>query len=139
MVGIGVVVVAVVLLVNGAEPQEVKFDKGFKFGAASASYQIEGAWDADEKSMNIWDEVTHRDWGYTADRSNGDEAANSYEFYQKDIDALDNVGVSEFEREHCTLMANLLSLSACIINSRNYHFSSGHGDGDMDNQKFNFL
>lgn len=76
-----------------AQPK-VTFNPDFKFGAASASYQIEGAWDKDYKSENIWDTITHKDWGYTADRSNGDVAANSYEFWQKDIDALDNIGVS---------------------------------------------
>lgn len=94
--GIGIAVAIVFALMDSVEPVDVTFDKDFKFGAASASYQIEGGWDADDKSMNIWDKVTHDDWGYTADRSNGDEAANSYEFYEKDIEALDNIGVSEY-------------------------------------------
>lgn len=90
--GIGIAVAVVFAYMNPVEPIEVTFDKAFQFGAASASYQIEGGWDADNKSMNIWDTVTHEDWGYTADRSNGDVAANSYEFYDKDIAALDNIG-----------------------------------------------
>jgi hypothetical protein len=95
LAGLAVGITFLVLSNSGdTSGQEVSFDSNFKFGAASASYQIEGGWDKDYKSENIWDTITHKDWGYTADRSNGDEAANSYEFWEKDIDALDNVGVS---------------------------------------------
>lgn len=112
--GIAVAVAVVFAFMNPVEPVDVTFDKDFIFGAASASYQIEGGWEADGKSCNIWDTVTHNDWNYTADRSNGDVAANSYEFYEKDIEALDNIGVSEYselEQENCTLFDHLLSLT----------------------------
>lgn len=100
MCGIAGLAVGITFLVLGGssdaqiQPKNVTFDKDFKIGAASASYQIEGGWDVDGKSPNIWDVVTHEDWGYTADRSNGDVAANSYEFFEKDIEAIENVGVS---------------------------------------------
>lgn len=33
----------------------MKFAKDFLFGAASASYQVEGAWDEDGKGLSNWD------------------------------------------------------------------------------------
>lgn len=128
---VGIVVFALDTTSVSAQNKNVTFDKNFHFGAASASYQIEGCWDKDGKSPNIWDEVTHRDWGYTEDRSNGDVAANSYEFFEKDIDALDNIGVSAH-------MTNLLSLSAneICINSKP-HTRSAKKMMVLD-QKFNF-
>lgn len=97
MVGllVGVAVGITLLLVNESSAETYSFPKDFKFGAASASYQIEGAWDQDGKSPNIWDTLTHKNASYVKDRSNGDVAADSYNLYQKDIDALDEIKVSQ--------------------------------------------
>ncbi|KAI7815491.1 glycoside hydrolase [Rhyzopertha dominica] len=69
------------------------FPDGFKFGTATASYQIEGAWDVDGKGENIWDHFTHTYPGYIADGSNGDIACNSYYNYLQDIELLKELGV----------------------------------------------
>lgn len=47
----GLAVGLTLLLINSDESvgQKISFDKDFKFGAASASYQIEGGWDMDYK------------------------------------------------------------------------------------------
>lgn len=100
-------ILVVVLLIAGAvvgltlffvlrsdDQTTVTFPEDFVFGAASASYQIEGAWDEDGKTPNIWDTVCHNNPGYIADWTNGDVAADSYNMYQKDIAALVNIGVS---------------------------------------------
>ncbi|MBI9097126.1 MAG: family 1 glycosylhydrolase, partial [Spirochaetaceae bacterium] len=36
------------------------FKKDFIWGAAAASYQIEGAWKADGKGFSIWDHFTEK-------------------------------------------------------------------------------
>ena len=96
MLGIlaGVAVGVTLLLINSSNA--VEFPQEFKFGAASASYQIEGGWDEDGKSPNIWDTVTKVP-GYIFDNSSGDVAADSYHMVDKDVDALVDIGVSWFQ------------------------------------------
>lgn len=36
------------------------FQKDFVWGAATASYQIEGGWDADGKGLSVWDVYSHQ-------------------------------------------------------------------------------
>ena len=36
----------------------IKFSSDFIWGASSAAYQIEGAWNIDGKSPSIWDTFT---------------------------------------------------------------------------------
>lgn len=69
------------------------FPENFLFGVSSAAYQIEGAWNVDGKGPSIWDEFLHSNPKNVDDLQNGDIAANSYEYYQDDIDAAKNLKV----------------------------------------------
>lgn len=91
---VGVAVGLSVYFINRKDYSVHSFSSDFKFGAASASYQVEGAWNEDGKSPNIWDALLHKYPNYTVDGLNGDVSADSYHMYQKDVDALANVGVS---------------------------------------------
>ncbi|XP_025409578.1 lactase-phlorizin hydrolase-like [Sipha flava] len=42
-----------------ASKETIEFSKDFLLGTASSAYQIEGGWDADGKSPNIWDDYFH--------------------------------------------------------------------------------
>ncbi|XP_069681387.1 myrosinase 1-like [Periplaneta americana] len=69
------------------------FPKDFKIGAATASYQIEGAWNVDGKGVSIWDKFTHDNPERISDRSNGDDAAKSYYKYKEDIKSVKDMGM----------------------------------------------
>lgn len=70
------------------------FPDDFLFGAATAAYQIEGAWNVDGKGPSIWDDFTHKNPEKIDDHQNGDVGPNSYEFFEDDIKAIKSLGVS---------------------------------------------
>ena len=70
-----------------------KFPLGFKWGAATAAYQVEGGWNDDGKGANIWDTFSHEQ-GNVVDGSSGDIACNSYQQYREDVQMLSDLGVS---------------------------------------------
>ncbi|MCX7796144.1 MAG: GH1 family beta-glucosidase [bacterium] len=64
-----------------------QFPKDFVWGCATASYQIEGAFDEDGKGPSIWDVFTHIP-GNIVDGSNGDIACDHYHRYAEDIELM---------------------------------------------------
>ncbi|XP_074068122.1 lactase/phlorizin hydrolase [Macrotis lagotis] len=72
-----------------------EFPKGFIWSAASAAYQIEGAWRADGKGLSIWDTYSHTPLRIANDDT-GDVACDSYHKIQEDLVALKNLGVSHY-------------------------------------------
>jgi beta-glucosidase/6-phospho-beta-glucosidase/beta-galactosidase len=69
------------------------FPANFKFGVATASYQIEGAWNEDGKSENIWDHICHENPTFVVNQDNGDIACDSYHKYKEDVALLKDIGV----------------------------------------------
>ncbi|KAF2886264.1 hypothetical protein ILUMI_19907, partial [Ignelater luminosus] len=70
-----------------------RFPDDFFFGTATASYQIEGAWNLSGKGENIWDRYTHTHRELILDGSNGDIACDSYHKYEEDVALIKNMGV----------------------------------------------
>ena len=64
--------------------QKIKFPENFVWGAATASYQIEGAWDQHGKGESIWDRFSHTP-GRVDNGDTGDVANDHYHLWRKDI------------------------------------------------------
>jgi 6-phospho-beta-glucosidase len=76
--------------------QELKdFPAGFLWGAASAAYQVEGAWDADGKGPSVWDLFTKLP-GKTFQGSNGDVAVDHYHRYEEDVALMAEMGLKAY-------------------------------------------
>ncbi|WP_040213450.1 GH1 family beta-glucosidase [Clostridium polynesiense] len=73
----------------------MKFSKDFLFGAASASYQVEGAWNEDGKGVSNWD-VFSKIPGKTFEGTNGDIAVDHYHRYKEDIKLMAEMGLESY-------------------------------------------
>jgi beta-glucosidase len=71
------------------------FPDGFQWGAATASYQIEGAWQADGKGESIWDRFAHTP-GTVKNGDTGDRACDSYHRFAEDVAILKELGLSSY-------------------------------------------
>ena len=68
---------------------------GFRFGASTASYQIEGGASEDGKGPSIWDTFSHQA-GRIADGSTGDVACDHYHRLDEDLDLMQRLGLGGY-------------------------------------------
>ncbi|HNX55241.1 MAG TPA: GH1 family beta-glucosidase [Prolixibacteraceae bacterium] len=71
------------------------FGEHFKWGVAAASYQTEGAWNADGKGESTWDRFSRRK-GKIERGENADVAADFYHRYEEDIDLVKSMNFKVF-------------------------------------------
>ncbi|WP_040978145.1 glycoside hydrolase family 1 protein [Oceanobacillus jeddahense] len=71
------------------------FPKNFLWGAASAAYQVEGAWNEDGKGISNWDTFV-RIPGKTFKGTNGDVAVDHYNRYKEDIQLMAEMGIKTY-------------------------------------------
>ncbi|MGW6159219.1 family 1 glycosylhydrolase, partial [Streptomyces sp. NPDC055144] len=76
-------------------PEFPEFPDGFFFGAATASYQIEGAYDEGGRGPSIWDTYC-REPGRVAGGATGDVACDHYHRYREDVSLLYGLGVDSY-------------------------------------------
>lgn len=71
------------------------FPEDFVWGAATSSYQIEGAWHEDGKGESIWDRFSHTP-GRIADATNGDIACDHYHRYPQDAALMQSLNIPAY-------------------------------------------
>lgn len=71
------------------------FPGGFVWGAATASYQIEGAWNEDGKGPSVWDVFTEKD-GAVYRGQTGKVACDHYHRYGRDVDLMREIGLTGY-------------------------------------------
>lgn len=71
------------------------FPSDFKWGVATAAYQIEGAFETDGRGPSIWDTYSHTP-GKTANGETGDVAVDHYHRFGEDVEIMAELGVSAY-------------------------------------------
>lgn len=71
------------------------FPEGFVFGAATASYQIEGATQEDGRLPSIWDTFSRRP-GAILDGTTGDVADEHYHRFREDVALMADLGIDAY-------------------------------------------
>jgi len=72
-----------------------KFPHNFLWGAASAAYQVEGAWNEDDRAESIWDRFSHIPGNVTGGDT-GDIACDHYHRYEEDIAFMRKLGLKAY-------------------------------------------
>ena len=71
------------------------FPRGFIWGTATASYQVEGAVNEDGRGPSIWDTFSHTP-GRVVNNANGDVANDHYHLYKGDVQLMKALGVKAY-------------------------------------------
>jgi beta-glucosidase len=80
---------------QGISATPLHFPDNFKWGCATAAYQIEGAANEDGRGPSVWDTFSHKP-GKTFQGDTGDVADDSYHLYKEDMRLLKNLGVTVY-------------------------------------------
>lgn len=74
---------------------KIQFPEEFIWGAATASYQIEGAWNKHGKGESTWDRFAHTP-GKIRNGDTGDVANDHYRLWKKDIGLMKKIGLQAY-------------------------------------------
>ncbi len=78
---------------NRQEEISMGFDQNFLWGAASADYQVEGAYLDDGKGLGIWDALSE---GHVKHGDNGNVACDHYHRFREDIALMKQIGLKAY-------------------------------------------
>jgi beta-glucosidase len=108
---------------------KTEFPADFVWGAATSSYQIEGAWEADGKGESIWDRFSHTP-GKIEDGSSGDDACDHYHRWPEDIGLMKSIGIHAYR--FSAAWARILPRGRGAVNEAGIDFYSRLVDGLLE-------
>ncbi|HOJ39787.1 MAG TPA: GH1 family beta-glucosidase, partial [bacterium] len=97
------------------------FPENFVWGAATAAYQIEGAWNEDGKGPSVWDMFSHRT-GTIWNNHTGNLACDHYHRYQEDVGLMKKLGLKGYR--FSLAWTRILPEGTGAVNSRGLDFYS---------------
>jgi beta-glucosidase len=108
---------------------ELAFPPGFRWGAATSAYQVEGAVAEDGRTPTIWDTFAHTP-GAIAGGDTGDIGCDHYHRLEHDLDLLVQLGIPAYR--FSTSWARVLPDGTGPVNQRGLDFYSRVVDGLLD-------
>lgn len=107
----------------------ISFPKGFVWGTATSSYQIEGAAHEDGRSESIWDRFSKTP-GKVEDGTNGDVACDHYHRYRDDIALMKSLGMQAYR--FSVAWPRVVPTGRGAVNQRGIDFYSRLVDGLLE-------
>ena len=108
---------------------KIIFPDNFIWGAATASYQIEGAWDKHGKGESSWDRFTHTP-GKIKNNDTADVANDHYRLWKKDIGLMKKIGLQSYR--FSIAWPRILPAGRGKINQKGLDFYSKLVDGLLE-------
>ena len=108
---------------------KINFPENFIWGAATASYQIEGAWNKHGKGESTWDRFSHTP-GKIRNNDTGDIADDHYRLWKKDIGLMKKLGLKAYR--FSISWPRILPAGRGKINQKGVDFYSKLVDGLLD-------
>lgn len=105
------------------------FPEGFLWGAATSSYQIEGAWDVDGKGESNWDRFCHTE-GKILEGHTGDVACDHYHRWPTDLDLVRDLGLKAYR--FSVSWPRILPQGTGSVNTRGLDFYERLVDGCLE-------
>lgn len=72
-----------------------EFQDSFLWGAATASYQVEGAAKEDDRGLSVWDVFCEKE-GKILDNSNGNKSCDQYHLAEEDVALMAEIGLKAY-------------------------------------------
>lgn len=116
--------------VASAGQSMLRFPEGFKWGSATASYQIEGAWLEDGRGLSIWDAFSHTA-GKTENGDTGDVADDHYHRWMDDIKLMKDMGLKHYRLSFS--WPRILPAGRGVVNQKGIDFYNKLIDGLLAN------
>ena len=94
---------------------DMSFPENFTWGAATAAYQIEGAWQTDGKGPSVWDMMCRKP-GAVFRGQTGDTACDHYHRSREDVAIMQQIGLKAYRFPHSDATCSTASLLSSLFN-----------------------